>query len=215
MIEKGNGFTEVDNFEEIGNLLFGNESSPLKEGEFYFLQILVRGKDGNKVSGNNKNRLVKYYRIHSLNQLFDLKNEIIGICKAVNGRAYVHPTRRDSKEVAKLVLDLTARTYVCENWIGLQSAYSTACGKSYVKGDKKFIVDLDHIEKGSEEYEKIKLKIESVRGSEGKRIAGEMQTIGGWHLITKPFDVGKFSNEYPKIDVHKNNPTLLYFYRKE
>ena len=46
----------VDNFELFANKLF---EKPLKEDEFYFLQILVRGKDGHHVSGNNKNRLIK------------------------------------------------------------------------------------------------------------------------------------------------------------
>ena len=213
MKTKNEFYTIVDNFDEVCDMLFGEKNRPLGKDEFYFLQILVRGKDGNKVSGNNKNRLVKYYRIHSKEQLLDLKNEIIGICEVVNGRAYIHPTRRDANEVAKIALELTTRTYVCGNWIGLQGVYSTACGKSYVKNDKKYIVDLDDMEKGDLKYEDIKKTINSLRGKGDDKIFGELQTKDGWHLITTPFDVDRFKEIYPNIDVHKNNPTLLYYYK--
>lgn len=121
----------VDNFNEITELLFGENAKPLAEDEFYFLQILVRGKDGNHVSGNNKNRLVKYYTIYKREQLFDLKYEIEMICLATNGRAYIHPTRRNAKEVANITLELTAHTYVSQNWVGLRGTYSTACGNPW------------------------------------------------------------------------------------
>jgi len=206
-------YTEVDNFDEISDLLFKKE--PLGKGEFYFLQILVRGKDGNKVSGNNKNRLVKYYTVFSEDNLREIKNEVIGICKVVNGRAYIHPSKRNEKEVANLVLETTARSFVCENWIGLKSTFSTSCGKSYIKSDRKYVVDLDDIEKGSDEYEKIKSFINTLKGKGDDKIVGGIETAHGCHLITHPFDVAEFKKVYPDIDIHKNSPTLLYYYKEE
>lgn len=38
----------------------------------------------------------------------------------------------------------------------------------------------------------------------------EIPTMNGCHLITKPFNLQKFKEKFPKIDVHKNNPTVLY-----
>ena len=35
-------------------------------------------------------------------------------------------------------------------------------------------------------------------------------TKSGWHIITTPFNLQQFKEKYPNIDVHKNNPTLLY-----
>ena len=29
-------------------------------------------------------------------------------------------------------------------------------------------------------------------------------------IITKPFNLKQFKDKYPDIDVHKNNPTILY-----
>ena len=213
MRTRTNSHEYVDNFIEIAELLFGERNRPLSEDEFYFLQILVRGKDGNHVSGNNKNRLVKYYVIRHKDQLLDLRSEIEGICETVNGRAYIHPTRRSLKEVANLSLELTAHTFVSQNWIGLRGVYSTACGKSLVSNDKKFIVDLDGLHPGDEKYEEIKEFVKTLKGKSGERIVGEIETMNGYHLITEPFDTKVFSDKYPDIDVHKNNPTLLY-YRK-
>ncbi|WP_265091158.1 hypothetical protein, partial [Acinetobacter baumannii] len=38
----------------------------------------------------------------------------------------------------------------------------------------------------------------------------EIPTMNGCHLITKPFNLQKFKEKFPEIDVHKNNPTILY-----
>lgn len=204
----------IDNFNLIGNYLFDIRES-LKEDEFYFLQILVRGKDGNHVSGNNKNRLVKYYIIRSKEQLEDLKSEIAGICELVNGRAYIHPTRRNFKEVANLVLEGTAKNYISQHWIGLRGQYSTACGQSYVKSDKQFIVDLDDFDFGEcVECTKFIDTLKGHKDSEGRISQILIPTVHGYHLITNAFDVGEFSKKYPWVDVHKNNPTLLYFNKK-
>ena len=48
------------------------------------------------------------------------------------------------------------------------------------------------------------------KGSPISKFIAEVKTKSGWHLITKPFNIQKFKEKYPDIDVHKNNPTLLY-----
>ena len=34
-------------------------------------------------------------------------------------------------------------------------------------------------------------------------------------MITRPFNLQSFGKEFPYIDVHKDNPTLLYFNKKK
>lgn len=202
----------VNNFYVLAHYLF-HQRKPLEEDEFYFLQILVRGKDGNPhMNGNNKNRLVKYFIIKNEEQFRSLEKEITGTCDLVNGRAYIHPTRRNAKEVANVCLTTTTQTFLSQNWIGLRGAYSTACGKSLVSSDKQFIVDLDNFD--FNDVLAMSSFIDSLRGrkDEHGRIAQcIVPTKNGYHLITNAFDVGEFSKVYPKIDVHKNNPTLLYY----
>jgi len=201
----------VDNFDLLAQKLF---EQPLNEDEFYFLQILVRGKDGNAVSRNNKNRLVKYYTIYSTNQLYQHKEEIIAICRVDNARAYLHPTKRNAREVANIALELTVHTFISQNWIGFKGMYSTACGKSFVNGDKKYIVDLDDMTLEDKKYHDIVKTIYELRGKGGEnsdKVFMTVPTKSGYHLVSWPFDIESFHKRYPEVDVHKNNPTLLYY----
>ena len=197
----------IDNFELFKSVMnFNNDD------EFYFVQILVRGKDGHNepgINGNNKNRLIKFYTVKSVEQLEKLKPEIISICETTNARAYIHPTKRSFAGVADECLHTTIETYL-SNKMGLKNVYSTACGKSYISKDKKFVVDLDeedvlketkiveYIEYHCEPFNVVKLQY-------------KVPTVHGVHLITSAFNTEKFGLEFPEISVHKNNPTLLYY----
>ena len=132
----------VDNFD-----LFREKMNWNSPDEFYFVQILIRGKDGHNepgVNGNNKNRMIKIYTIKSLEDLNKYESEIKAICHAVNGRCYVHPTKRSFNKVADECLRITTDVYLSKtNNVGLKAAYSTACGKSFISKNKKFIIDLD------------------------------------------------------------------------
>ena len=132
----------VDNFE-----LFRDKMHWDSPDEFYFAQILIRGKDGHTepgVNGNNKNRMIKMYTIKSLEDLNKFEPEIKAICNAINGRCYVHPTKRSFNSVADECLRVTTDVYLSKtNNVGLKAAYPTACGKSFITKDKKFIIDLD------------------------------------------------------------------------
>ena len=46
--------------------------------------------------------------------------------------------------------------------------------------------------------------------SKDTKFITNIPTKSGWHLITTPFNIMKFKEAYPDIDVKKNNPTLLY-----
>ena len=206
--------TIVDNFDLMKSHMTFNSPD-----EFYFVQILIRGKDGHTekgVNGNNKNRLIKYYTIRSLDELDRCKQEIVSICHAINARAYIHPTKRSFKAVAKEAFRVFTESYVSENVIGLRSCYSTACGKSRISKDKKFIVDLDGIKYDSyEDIEKVSKILKFINDEcdpiKVQKEAYIVPTAHGIHLVVKPFNADKFKEHFPDIDVHKNNPTLLYF----
>jgi hypothetical protein len=204
---------EVSNFDLFKSYM--KAFSPAEE-EFYFVQILIRGKDGHKepgVNGNNKNRLINYYTIRSIEELTKKEAEIIGICNLLNARAYVHPTKRNFTAVAAKTLELFPTIFL-SNPQGLKSIYSTACGQSYVSADKKYIVDLDG-EDADKEEEIIDFIIDNCEPFGKKKYVCTFPTVHGKHLIVRPFNVQKFGLQYPNIDVHKNNPTLLYFNKKE
>lgn len=196
----------IDNFNLFKELLeFNNED------EFYFLQILVRGKDGHNANGSNKNRLVKYYTIKSIDDLCNKEEEIKKICDVLNARAYIHPTKRSFDKVANEVLRLTTDIYLSgKNSVGLKGAYSTACGKSYISSDKKYIIDLDGdaVNNIVDYVNFIDLWCDPIATN---KFLYKVPTVNGIHLITLPFNTTIFKERFPDIDIHKNNPTLLYY----
>lgn len=198
----------VNNFNLFKEIMeFNNED------EFYFVQILIRGKDGHTeqgVNGNNKNRLIKYYTIRSVDELSRKEEEIKSICHALNARAYIHPTKRSFSEVADATLRITTDMYLSgKNVVGLKGAYSTACGKSFISNDKKFVIDIDKEDENLVDIVNF-IEIWCDPKPEAKFLY-KVPTAHGVHIITKPFNTKLFSERYPDIDVHKNNPTLLYF----
>lgn len=209
--------TKIDNFDLLADKLF---QTPLEIGEFFFVQILVRGKDGNNISGkNNKNRLVRYYVVRSKEKLLEIKPEVELLCKLHNARAYIHPTPREDKAVAADLLENAVHEFTVENYHVFRRLYSTSCGRTYSHKKKLFIVDLDGENANPKNVQYFKEILNNCRGKAGvgnNKIVIEVPTKNGLHLICTPFDIGEF-NEYVKRnwleipDVHKNNPTLLYF----
>jgi hypothetical protein len=211
----------IDNFNLLSEKLF---SSPLGEGEFYFVQILVRGKDGQNVSGrNNKNRLVRFYVVRSKEKLLELKEEIVMLCRLHNARAYIHATPREDKAVATEMLKDAVNEFTVGNYHVFRRLFSTACGRVYSTKKKTFLVDLDDENAKPENVQLFREILTSCRGKNGpnmNKIIVEVPTKNGLHLICSPFDIGQFEDfarrnwlEIP--DVHKNNPTLLYFETKD
>jgi len=200
----------VDNFE-----LFKSVMKFDSEDDFYFVQILIRGKDGHTeqgVNGNNKNRLIKIYTIKSAEHLSRVEDEIKAICHAINARAYIHPARRSFREVANEMFRNFTQTFLSHNDIGLKGCYSTACGKSFVTKHKLYVVDLDGELAEQDKLNEIAQYIEEeCEPVDVLKLQYIVPTAHGKHLICKPFNTAKFGQKYPNVDVHKNNPTLLYF----
>jgi len=198
----------VDNFEKFRKIInFANDD------EFYYIQIFVRGKDGYKgigVNGNNKNRLVKFYTIRSVEEFNRVEPEIKSICDQVNARAYIHVTKRSFSGVAKQMLKDIVEMYTSENYQGMKSAFSTVCGTTYIHSDKTFLIDVDEpfdLEKCVDMMEFLKNECEPIGVYKFKMT---VPTLHGYHIITSPFNVEKFKEHYSH-DIHKNNPTLLYY----
>jgi len=52
--------------------------------------------------------------------------------------------------------------------------------------------------------------IELQEEAKRKPMVKEIPTKNGLHFITRPFNLMKFKEEFPTIDVHKDNCLLLY-----
>ena len=194
----------IDNFKLIESLL--NFES---EDIFYFCQVIQRKKDNNPDIKDN--RIIKDIFIKSLEDYHKKKDLIIDFCVAFNARAYIRLNRCYHSEVAlenlKIITEcLQERKLHCVN-----SSYSTACGRRCYDKDKTWIVDID----GDvvEMKDEIRNFINNQKSSFDINVIGEIPTKNGIHFITKPFDpreMGKF-----EVDLHKNNPTILYCPREK
>lgn len=198
----------TNNFDLIRKML----SFP-DENAFYFLQVIKRRKD-NPDLGKDMRHIADYY-IYSLDQFDELKQRIIDQCNAENGRAYFRLNRRDAKKVGMQVLKRTVDYIMSENYRAVKNAFASCAGEFHSDPNKTWIVDIDNVSidtfNHSEEHKRVRQLVYDLQIETGKEpIMNFVPTKGGVHIITRPFNLNKFRKEFPDIDVHKDNPTILY-----
>lgn len=192
----------IDNFELITSLLkFHNNDI------YYHLQIIRRGKDHPNLPAAN--RTIKAYFITDVNDLNFYKQEIKDLCKFFEARAYINLAPKSIRKTTMLQLKYLAQRTYEDDFQKIWKSWNTCAIK--IKGEEsRWVVDIDcSLEKmiywwDIKEY--INEKCEPV----GNKIISIIPTKNGNHLITIPFNIKQFKEKYPDIDVHKNNPTLLY-----
>ena len=99
----------------------------------------------------------------------------------------------------------------------VRNAYDSVCGAYSTSKEKRWIIDLDGVDQVSPLMcAFIEYRCEPITeltpdcSLENSKCIAVIPTKNGIHLITKPFNLEKFRKEYPEVDVHKNNPTVLY-----
>jgi hypothetical protein len=195
----------INNFEQIAKLLSFDDSDT-----FYHLQIIKRKKENPELGSNSY--IVKTYYISSEDYLSSKMTEIISLCDFHNARAYINLNPRSFEKMAFHALKKITDIILNKDYKSARKAYESVCGQYSSGKEKSWIIDLDgvfeasplmmaHIDYGCDPI--------SESTSEGKCLA-VIRTKNGIHLITKPFNVKKFQDKYPDIDIHKNNPTILY-----
>ena len=209
----------VDNFELIKPLLSFD-----KHGDFYFLQILQRKKDGCNVpnSSDNQRRLVKDYHITSIEKLDSLRDEIIASCNETGARAYIRLNKRNYRTVSMAFAEETlmkARTN--QEFGNTFNEINSVIGRypEPGKGNKTWIVDIDNTNVDSNLVKDIKdIIVNYCQPFDVEKIVAVIPTKSGVHLITRPFNQETFyrmfsqfklSNEN-EVDIKKDNPTVLY-----
>ena len=201
----------IDNFELIKPFLtFPNDDI------YYHLQILRRGKDHPELSAAN--RMIKAYFICSLESLDYVEQEIKDLCKFFRARAYINLAPKSIKKTTMLQIKYLAQRAYEGDFKKIWKSWNTCAGE--IKGEKpRWVVDIDN---NSNSYP-IKDKLYNIETfidkiceprdvypHRGAKVIINIPTKSGYHLITTPFNLQQFKEEYPDIDVHKNNPTLLY-----
>ena len=189
----------IDNFELIKPFLeFPNDDI------YYHLQILRRGKDHPELPAAN--RVIKPYFICSLESLDYVEDEIKKLCEFFGARAYINLAPKSVKKTTMLQLKYLAQRVYEGDFKKIWKSWNTCAGE--IKGEKpRWVVDIDNNEKWNYVMDDIDtLEPYSI----DTKYITNIPTKSGWHIITTPFNLQQFKEKYPDIDVHKNNPTLLY-----
>ena len=191
----------VDNWELIRNFLdFSNPEM------FYFIQLQQRKKDDDTFPANN--RTVKSYFIFTLKEYNTLEHEIKRLSEETGSRVYIRINRRSAKDVTIKILQDAAKMLEDNNYQHLKNLVTSCSGETCSEKNRLWIVDIDFKDEYLVSF--ITEFIESMETNPGKVIL-RVPTLNGCHLITTKFDSKKFNERYPNIDIHKDNPTLLYF----
>ena len=208
----------IDNLNLIKELLnFENE------GDFYMLYVLKRKKDQPEGERDNHQsvRTIKTYCIESIDHLEKRYDEVKQLCEIFKARAYIHVQKQNQKEVSlNMMVELAQRI---QNGQHNQKGLFDSVVGQLKTSEKRWIIDVDDSKVPSPmmiafiEYECRPItvvKFDEVGipiGHEvGPKVEAVIPTKNGHHLITKRFDVMKFKEKYPNIDIQKKNPTLLY-----
>ena len=190
----------IDNFKLIKPLLtFPNDDI------YYHLQILRRGKDHPELPAAN--RMIKAYFICSLEGLDYVEKEIKDLCEFFKARAYINLTPKSIKKTTMLQLKYLAQRAYEGDFKKIWKSWNTCAGE--IKGEEpRWVVDIDG---NSIKWNYVMDDIDTLEPySINSKYITNIPTKSGWHIITTPFNLQQFKEKYPDIDVHKNNPTLLY-----
>ena len=198
----------INNFQAIRDLLtFGDED------KFYFIQIFKRRKDNPDMKKDMV--IIDNYFVYELEHFNGLEEKIIKQCNDNNARAYIRLNRRSAKQVALKTLGRIAKMIEDENYKHVKRAYLSCAGEYHKEEDKTWIIDLDRNGASDEAYDAyINSVVFTAQGliqeTEKDDTIRFIPTKNGMHLIWRPFNKKKFKNIFPEIDLHLDNPTILF-----
>lgn len=195
----------IDNFEQIMSLLYF-----ASEDDFYHLQVIKRKKEHPELGSNSL--VIKTYYIKSKEHLDKVGPEVVALCEFHGARAYINLNRRSFEKIAFHTLKKITDQIMNRDFKSVRKAYESICGTYSNEPEKRWILDLDGVETPSPimmAYIDHRCEPIAQDVGDGKCIT-VVPTKNGIHLITKPFNIQKFKEVYPEVEIHKDNPTLLF-----
>lgn len=201
----------IDNFE-----LLKKELLEFVPGEFYFVAIVARGKDlpvwAEMMDGQ---RNIKFFEIHSEEDLNSREQEIKHICSELRVRAYITISRRSYEGIADRLIDTIKRHVNGITKLPFLNQVYNACVSNWAIGKEEpelWFVDVD--EANLSRLPEVRQKIDNQITDEGTttNILMEIPTPNGVHILTVPFDTSEIKKwDGPSLDVHgRESFTVLY-----
>lgn len=193
----------IDNFNLIEKTFYFNEAKEM----FFHLQVIRRGKDHPDLPSANK--VIKTYYIQSKEHLNKVKNEVIQLCETFKARAYINIAGKFFENLSKLVnFRLSERIYTGD-FKKIYKIFNTCAGELKAKVTR-WIIDIDDL---NDEVLVLQWLDQYFDTNKQYRpyLYAKIPTKNGIHLIIcSAFNLQEFKKSFPNIDIHKNNPTILY-----
>lgn len=198
----------------LGGIPDTNEKGNLDK--YYVIELMRRGKDNPDLPAANY--YFKNYYIYSWRDLDKYENEIKNICTLLNLRAYCSVNYKLMSQVSLDTLAESARRIAAHDYKKFYNIFESCSGKFVSNGNNLWVVDIDNINL-SDEKDLCKMNILSdfinnMESGHKVNVIYTMPTKSGVHLITHPFNLQRFNQEWNKalfsVDIKKNHLTLLY-----
>ena len=200
----------VDNLDQILELLTFES-----DDDYYLLQVIKRRKENPDMSQGEC--VVSTVYITSKEKLIKLHDMLKALAVNENARIYINLNVKSLKKTTLLCMKEIAERVVSNDYKRAYRMFDSCAGKCGASRDKRWIIDVDYetIKEGNVQ-DVIEL-IDNCQPLDTEKIIAKIPTVNGVHLITKPFNLLEFRRKYKEseIQIHKNNPTLLFYGRKD
>jgi citrate synthase len=201
----------IDNINIIKPLLNFEE-----KGDFYMLYVFKRKKDQPEGERDNHQsvRTIKTYCIESIDHLERRYDEVKQLCEMFKARAYIHVQKQNHRDVSLDMLSSLAERI--KNGVQNQKGLFDSVVGQIKTQEKRWIIDIDNVSMDGFNHDPYQVSMREYINELQKEAGKEqgmtfVKTRSGFHIITQPFNVMKFKERYPEVDIQKKNPTLLYY----
>ena len=209
------GMDVIDNVYVIDNMLtFKNDD------EFYMLQVLKRRKENPDMKGDSLPLKTVY--LHRNGQLTEISKDLIELAEKEHARIYLNPNVKSSRKSLLHCIAEMARRAAAEDYYKPYKIYESVVGQMGACRDNRWIIDVDNeymeMYMETDELTEIHVRdfirhlLDTLDSCEpdAEKYVNHVITRNGIHVITRSFNPVAFGKVFPKLDVHKNNPTLVY-----
>ncbi len=172
--------------------------------DFYHAQVLKRKKENPDLGSNS--HCVKTYYIKSVDELLLDFPEMVCLADFHNARVCINLNKRSFETVAFQTMRKVTDVIMNKDYPSVRKSYNSVCGTYSSDQDKSWIIDIDDHAFHSTELLSFIETLQPV----GDKLKAILPTKNGFHIITRPFNLSEFRTQYPDIDIHKDNPSVLY-----
>lgn len=193
----------------VDNALIIRPFVPVNEdlGQFIYTELL----DRTRRVGNNGVRIVKTF-FHRCPEDFDKHlPQMKKLCDATGARAYTRLSSRSFERVGKLYTKMVVEAAMSENWAGMKTLYSRACGV-VTPEIKLWLFDVDEPSESTRQFGNFL--------AQRNLLKAIVPSKRGLHYITPAFDLRTWDPSQDPgsltiygvggMSLHKDNGTNLY-----